>query len=72
MKIRTKSTWKVLLDRERSEDVRKICIIDNINDWVLYIKIEQNKHINRMAENEIVRITRNTDNHQEEEASKDL
>lgn len=55
MKIARKIAGKTLLDKERSEDIKNNC---NINEWVLDRKHEGNEHINRMDEARIVRAIR--------------
>ena len=49
---------RTLFDRERSENVRERCKVENINSWVLNRKVQWNKHLNRMDDRRIVRITR--------------
>lgn len=58
MKILRRISGKTLLDRERSENIRGQCNVDNINEWVLQRKKQWNEHISRMANNRLVRITR--------------
>ncbi|XP_030765794.1 uncharacterized protein LOC115889857 [Sitophilus oryzae] len=58
MKILRKITSKTLLDRERSNNIRKTCKVDNINEWVLSRSREWNEHISRMDEGRIVRSAR--------------
>ncbi|KAK9887098.1 hypothetical protein WA026_020042 [Henosepilachna vigintioctopunctata] len=58
MKVLRRITGKTLLNRERSENVRNMCKVDSINDWVLNRKQEWNDHINRMDDRRIVRIAR--------------
>lgn len=58
MKILRKIAGKTLFDRERSDNVRRTCGVDNISDWVLARKMEWNDHISRMDQRRIVRIAR--------------
>ncbi|XP_056629880.1 uncharacterized protein LOC130440644 [Diorhabda sublineata] len=58
MKVLRKITGKTLLDRERIDDIRQKCRVENINDWILSRKCEWNEHISRMSEERIVRIAR--------------
>ena len=58
MRVLRRITGKTLFDRERSENVRERCKVENINNWVLNRKVEWNEHINRMDDRRIVRITR--------------
>lgn len=58
MRVLRRIAGKTLLDRERSEDIRKTCIVENVNHWVLGRKREWNAHIGRMDENRMVRIAR--------------
>ncbi|XP_060536398.1 uncharacterized protein LOC132708237 [Cylas formicarius] len=54
MKTVRRIAEKILMDKERNEDIRQVFRVDNINDWVLHIKIKWNEHIDRMAEERIV------------------
>ncbi|KAK9884597.1 hypothetical protein WA026_007437 [Henosepilachna vigintioctopunctata] len=58
MKVLRRITGKTLLNGERSENVRNMCKVDSINDWVLNRKQEWKDHINRMDDTRIVRIAR--------------
>ena len=58
IRVRRRITGKTLFDRERSENVRETCKVENINSWVLNGKVGWNEHINRMDDRRIVRITR--------------
>lgn len=58
MKILRKIAGKTLLDRERSDNIRRTCRVDNITDWVLGRKMEWNGHISRMDQQRVVRIAR--------------
>lgn len=58
MKIVRRIAGRTLLDRERSEDIRRACHIENVNEWVLGRKTEWNDHITRMAEDRLVRVAR--------------
>lgn len=58
MKVARKIAGKTLLDRERSENIRQTCNIENINEWVLNRKMEWNEHINRMTNERVVKIAR--------------
>ena len=58
MRVLHRITGKRLFDRERSENVRERCKVENINNWVLNRKVKWNDHINRMDNRRIVRITR--------------
>ncbi|XP_048522293.1 uncharacterized protein LOC125504409 [Dendroctonus ponderosae] len=58
MKIICRITGETLLDRERSEDVRTACNVNNINEWVANRKKEWNEHISRMNHHRFVRIAR--------------
>ncbi|XP_045463812.1 uncharacterized protein LOC123673370 [Harmonia axyridis] len=58
MKILRKIAGKTLFDRERSDNVRRTCGVDNISNWVLARKMEWNDHISRMDQRRIVRIAR--------------
>lgn len=58
MKILRKIVGKTLWDRERSENIRKMCIVEDIKEWVYRRKQEWNAHINRMESNRIVKIAR--------------
>ncbi|XP_057652719.1 uncharacterized protein LOC130891773 [Diorhabda carinulata] len=58
MKVLRKITGKTLLDRERSDDIRQKCRVENINEWVLSRKREWDEHISRMSEERIVKIAR--------------
>ena len=44
-------------DRKRSEEIRRMCKIDNINDWVLQRKRNWNEH-SRMTDDRIVKTLR--------------
>lgn len=58
MKVLRKIVGKTLLDRERNENIRRSCQVDNINEWVVNRKIEWNEHIHRMDQDRIVKIAR--------------
>ncbi|XP_015182496.1 PREDICTED: uncharacterized protein LOC107069571 [Polistes dominula] len=58
MKIVRRIAGKSLWYRVRSEDLRKACQIENINDWVLSRKVEWNDHITRMTDDRVVKISR--------------
>ncbi|XP_030750469.1 uncharacterized protein LOC115878197 [Sitophilus oryzae] len=58
IKIFHKTPGRMLLDRERSENIRQTCMVENINEWVLNRKREWNDHINRMDEGRIVSTAR--------------
>ena len=60
MKVVRKIAGKKLTDRVRSENIRRMCGIENINDWELKRKQEWNKDINRMDKNRLVRTARDT------------
>ena len=60
MKVVRKIAGKKLTDRVRSENIRRMCGIKHIKDWVLKRKQEWNEHINRMDENRLVRTARDT------------
>lgn len=53
MKVMRKIAGRVLMDRKRSEDIGKICNIDNINNWILPRKKAWNEVINRMNKSPI-------------------
>ncbi|XP_057666772.1 uncharacterized protein LOC130900278 [Diorhabda carinulata] len=57
MKVLRRIARKTLLDRERSENIRK-CKIYDVNEWVLSRKKEWNEHISRMDNNRLVKIAR--------------
>ncbi|XP_060524527.1 uncharacterized protein LOC132700944 [Cylas formicarius] len=58
MKILRRISAKTLLDRERNENIRQSCGVDNVNDWVLQRKRQWNYHINRMQDGRLVKIVR--------------
>ena len=58
MKIARRTAGKTLTDRERSDNIRQICGVDQINDWVLERNKKWNEHIDRVTEERIVKITR--------------
>ena len=53
MKIARRIAGKILMDRERSDNIRQTCGIDKINDWVLEIKKKWHEHIDCMTEKEL-------------------
>lgn len=57
MKVVRRMAGKTLLYRERDEDIRRACKIDNISEWILQRKREWNEHISRMTPDRLVRIT---------------
>ncbi|XP_056629875.1 uncharacterized protein LOC130440639 [Diorhabda sublineata] len=60
IKVLHRIAGKTLLDRERSENIRRLCKIDHVNEWVLSRKErEWNEHISCMDNNRLVKITRN-------------
>ena len=58
MKVVRKIAGRTLFDRKRSEEIRRMCKIDNINDWVLQRKRNWNEHISRMTDDRIVKTSR--------------
>ncbi|XP_060522502.1 uncharacterized protein LOC132699671 [Cylas formicarius] len=58
MKILRRISGKTLLDRERNENIRQSCGVDNMNEWVLQRKRQWNDHINRMQDGRLVKIVR--------------
>ena len=58
MKVVRKIAGRTLFDRKRSEEIRRMCKIDNINDWVLQRKKNWNEHISRMTDDRIVKTSR--------------
>lgn len=58
MKTLRKIAGKTLMDRERSENIRSACNVDNINKWIHGRKQDWNDHISRMTDNRIVKIVR--------------
>lgn len=46
------------MDRERSAKIKRTCKIGYIIDWVLNRKEESNEHINRITEDQILRVAR--------------
>ncbi|XP_044745133.1 uncharacterized protein LOC123306997 [Coccinella septempunctata] len=58
MRVLRRITGKTLRDRERSENIRRECKTENINEWVRGRKVEWNRHIGRMTEDRLVRIAR--------------
>ena len=58
MKILRRIAGKTLLDLERNENIRTACNVDDINEWVHKRKEEWNRHIERMDDRRIVKITR--------------
>lgn len=48
------------MDRERSGNIRQMSKMEFIIDWVLKRKEEWNQHINRMREDRLVRIAKET------------
>ena len=57
MGVLLRITGKTLFDRERSENMKERCKVENINNWVLNRKVEWNDHNNIMDDRKIVRIT---------------
>jgi hypothetical protein len=57
MKVLMKNAGRSLLNRERSEDITRICKVEETSTWVKRRKSEWND-IKRMTENRIVRIAR--------------
>ncbi|XP_045473979.1 uncharacterized protein LOC123680232 [Harmonia axyridis] len=58
MRVLRRIAGKTLFDREKSENIRRTCGVENINEWVLGRKREWNDHISRMDEERMVRIAR--------------
>ena len=58
MKVLRKIAGKTLLDRERSDNIKRTSKVENINEWILGRKHEWNAHISRMDQERIVRIAR--------------
>ncbi|XP_057660707.1 uncharacterized protein LOC130896542 [Diorhabda carinulata] len=58
MKVLRKIARKIFLDRERTENMRNMCKVGNVIDWVLKRKQEWNSHISRMTSERLVRIAR--------------
>lgn len=58
MEVWRKIAGKTPMDRVRSEDIRAVCRVDNINGWVLQRKKEWNVHIFRLITDSIVKIMR--------------
>lgn len=58
MKVLRKIAGKTLLDRERSDNIRKMCGVEEVNEWILRRKHEWNAHIDRMDHERMVRIAR--------------
>ena len=61
MKVMRKIAGKTLFDRKISEEIRRMCKIDSINDWVLQRKRNWNEHISRMTDDRIVFYSRSFD-----------
>lgn len=55
MKVLRSIAGKTLLDRETSENIRRTCKTENINEWVLERKKEWNSHIDIMSDARIVK-----------------
>jgi hypothetical protein len=58
VKVLMKTAGRTLLGRVRSEDIRCICKVEEINTWVKQRKSKWNDHINRITKHRIVRIAR--------------
>lgn len=58
MKTLRKIINKTRRDRVRNEEVRRICDIKPITDWVDHRRTEWDKHISRMEQDRIVRMAR--------------
>lgn len=58
MRVLRRMTGKTLLDRERSESIRRTCNVESVNEWTLNRKKEWNEHISRMDDRRMVRIAR--------------
>jgi hypothetical protein len=58
MNVLRKTAGRTLLGRVRSEDIRRICKVKEINSCVKRRKNEWNDHISRMTEYRTVRIAR--------------
>ncbi|XP_057671965.1 uncharacterized protein LOC130903732 [Diorhabda carinulata] len=58
IKVLRRIAGKTLLDRERSENIRRFCEIDDVNEWVLSRKKDWNEHISRMDNNRVVKTAR--------------
>lgn len=56
MRIIRRVTNKTLRDRERSEDVRRICNIENINQGIKVRKVKWYQRIGRLINNRVVRV----------------
>ncbi|XP_045480918.1 uncharacterized protein LOC123685306 [Harmonia axyridis] len=55
MKVLRKIAGKTLLDRERSDNIRKMCGVEEVNEWILRRKHEWNAHKDRMDHERIAR-----------------
>ena len=60
MKVVRKIAGEKLTYRVISENIRRMCGLENINNWVIKKKQEWNKHINRMDENRLGRRAQDT------------
>ena len=58
MKIVRRIAGKTLMDRERSNNIRQTCGINEINNWILDKKKKWNERIDHMTKERIVKITR--------------
>lgn len=58
MRVLRKITNHTLLDKERNRNIREVCKIKPITEWVADRRKEWNDHIERMEEKRIVRIAR--------------
>jgi type VI protein secretion system component Hcp len=58
MRLLRRVSGKIPLDKVRSEDIRALCKIKDINEWAHQQTIEWNEHITRMENNELVKIAR--------------
>lgn len=55
MKILRRIAGKTLFDRERSDNIRRMCNVENIGEWIQSRKREWNAHIERMGRDRIVK-----------------
>jgi hypothetical protein len=67
MKVLKKITNKILRDRVRSEDIRKTCQVDNINERVSGRKKGWNNDTERMTDNRVIKIARDEEEKQQED-----
>ncbi|KAK5646720.1 hypothetical protein RI129_005184 [Pyrocoelia pectoralis] len=58
IKVLRRMTGRHYGNRESSEDIRRTCKVENINEWVLHREHEWNEHITRMDEQRTVKAAR--------------